>query len=155
MNQLSSVRAEQEITFLGAVPVDRMAWRVIAPGEHYVPNKKIACLVFDSQPPMRGTRRGRGERRPENLNGRTVGRMTVVGYWGPKVAPNGYFRGGAANQVWVCRCSCGIHVTRTAKTIKAARDSDDCCEYCRHLKYMKRNEEFRRLGYNLDQRAAA
>lgn len=147
---ISSVEAEQLLTHFGATPIDQMAWRVIRPGEKYVPDKKITQLVFDSQPPLRDTRRARHEQRPENMRGRSHGLLTVIGYWGPKKDGLGRCRGGSANQLWVCRCACGIFVTRTAKTIKRAHPSDRC-EFCRHLAYLKRNEEWRRTGRNADE----
>lgn len=72
------------------------------------------------------------------MRGRRAGRLVVVGYWGPKRDRNGNCKGGGENQVWVCRCSCGLFVTRTAKTIIAARDPDDKCDHCRQLEYIQR-----------------
>ena len=141
----SSVVAEQDLLTLGGVPINRMTWRVVGKGERYIPNKRIGnCPVFDIAPPPLPFRRKGAEKRPENMLGRRIGRMTVVGYWGPRLDESGASLGGAENQRWVCRCPCGLYTIRTAKTIKKAGDHDDKCEHCRHLAYLMQSEQFRR-----------
>lgn len=128
-----------EIAEYGSTAIDRVAYRVTRPGEHWdQSNKQISCLTFDAPPPMRSTKRRYREMRPENLAGRRIGRLTVVGYWGRAGEGNE----GSISQKWVCRCDCGLYVVRTGKTIKAARDPDDKCEYCRHLAFVKRSYEY-------------
>ena len=148
---LSSEAAEQELQDLGGIPIDRVAWRVVGKGEHFTSSKKVTQLVFDCQPPLRTMNRGKYGKSPENLKGVKWGRLEVVGYWGPRLQSNR----GAVDQIWVCRCSCGLYVTRRGKTIKRQADPDDKCDQCRHLAYLIRREQWLRTGKNLDEQAGA
>jgi hypothetical protein len=128
---------------LGAAPIDRDAQYAIKPSKpednyEYVP-KPSDTMVFDAPPPRVSRRRGGKEMRPENLAGRTVGRMTVMAYYGKAGGQTG-----TASQKWACRCPCGTYVIRTAKTIKAGVDKDDCCVRCRRLKHLIRDDLLKR-----------
>lgn len=47
---------------------------------------------------------------------------------------------------WVVRCACGIYSLRSAKAIRNPSNSMDCCNECRHLLFLKREEFWRRTG---------
>uniref|UniRef100_A0A6M3XM73 Uncharacterized protein n=1 Tax=viral metagenome TaxID=1070528 RepID=A0A6M3XM73_9ZZZZ len=49
---------------------------------------------------------------------------------------------------WLVRCLCGSYESRRALTLNKKSD-DDCCQYCKDKRHLRRNEEYRRLGYNL------
>lgn len=52
--------------------------------------------------------------------------------WGPKdeVTPRPKLR-------WVCKCACGNYVVRNSTTVSKARDPNDSCSACRHLRKMQ------------------
>jgi hypothetical protein len=124
------IKSQSTLYELGGVPADKTALLVVLKGEHYTPNKRSTQVLFDVRPPMIELRR-RGPQQTEDMTGRKLGRLEVVGYWGSTGV-------GAAGQKWVCRCRCGMYVIRAAKTIRLARDPDDKCEHCRHLEYIKK-----------------
>lgn len=55
----------------------------------------------------------------EDLTGRQVGELTVVGY------ARHYPRS------WVVRCGCGVYTTRSSKAIRNPANSGDKCDHCR------------------------
>lgn len=65
-----------------------------------------------------------------DLAGTKFGRFTVVGK--------------LANKRWQVRCSCGNYSARKSKSILNPNNSNDCCEVCRELLYLRRNEAYRR-----------
>lgn len=138
-----------DLVVLGGVPIDLKAVGVVLPGYEYCPDKKIDQLMFDVRPPMPDFAIGARGAPLEDLTGRAVGRMTVIGYWGRKK------RGGKAGkeqQLWVCRCPCGMYVTRNGKTIVCGRDPDDKCEICRHVAHLKKVDRHRQTGKWDDER---
>lgn len=72
-----------------------------------------------------------------DLRGELSGRLTVIGLSATT---------GKTRSAWVCRCSCGNYVHRSSKSLKNKTDGDDCCEYCRELRQIKRKDEFNRIG---------
>lgn len=120
-------------------PINRVAKWVTGKGEQFQPNKMIQ--TNDSQDvistrPFNKTELGTSTF--IDLTGRTVGRFTVLG-----IARD--FPG-----QWVVRCICGVYSTRRAKSIKNPENTQDRCEHCRHLAYLKRNEVWRRTGSHPD-----
>lgn len=71
----------------------------------------------------------------EDLCGRKLGRLTVVGYLG-KQNPKKKAR-------WLVRCTCGDYEVRSAAAIKAGHDQDDCCWGCHRVQRMR---EAQRIG---------
>lgn len=69
-------------------------------------------------------------RNETNLTGTKFGRFTVVGK--------------LVNKKWQVRCSCGNYSARKSKSIKNPNNNNDCCEVCRELLYLRRNEAHRR-----------
>jgi len=118
-------------------PVDRVAAQVTARGFHYEPAKHVQTR--DSDTPLAIREIQSVERNASgfiNLAGMTFGRFVVLGISAD------YARH------WVVRCSCGRYSTRTAKAIKNPENTQDRCEHCRHLAFLKREEAFRRTGRN-------
>lgn len=64
------------------------------------------------------------------LTGTKFGRFTVVGK--------------LVNKRWQVRCSCGNYSARKSKAIRNPSNNNDCCEVCRELLYLRRNEAHRR-----------
>ena len=109
--------------------INGTAARVLAKGEHFTSSKKV--LTADSETPL--------PLRPiplnmEDLRGEKFGRFTVLG--------------AAAHHKgrWVVRCACGMYTLRTTKAVKNPANTVDCCEQCRHLRYLKNSDFFRRTG---------
>lgn len=121
-------------------PVDRVAVRVVLlAGEHFDPNKKV--LTNDSETPLATRFPTKGEAlNPEfaDLTGRRFGRFVVVGI-ARDFCPQ-----------WVVRCACGRYSTRKAKAIRNPENTQDRCEHCRHLAFLKREEVWRRTGKAAD-----
>lgn len=115
--------------------INKTAALVVGTGTHYVPNKKV--LANDSDLPIATRLLTKAELRQScfiDLAGARVGRFTVIG---------------AARDFsgrWVVRCDCGTYSTRKTKAIKNSKNIQDRCEHCRHLAFLKRNEQWRRSG---------
>lgn len=110
-------------------PVDALAARVVAPGIHWDPKKKIIQRHWDAPPSMRPIPRG-----VPNLVGVKFGRLTVVGLF-TEAASNGTGAKGIA--LWVVRCSCGSYETRRGKSVRNPNNSVDACDKCRHLLHLQ------------------
>lgn len=120
-------------------PVNKTAALVIGSGVHFEPNKRIQNN--DSDTPLRLA--------PitndlfscpgfADLTGMKVGRFVVLG-------KSADFKGS-----WVVRCACGKYSTRRSKAIKNLENTQDRCEHCRHLAYLKREEFRHRTGKDAD-----
>ena len=116
-----------------SVPFDKTAAMVTGKGEHYEPAMKPTSRAHSDVPlPMVpahklfGTQVGIAK----ELTGTVFGRMTVKGL--------SKFKNPKKKAMWVCRCACGNYEQRTAKAIRNPGNSDDCCERCRKIKYLKR-----------------
>lgn len=118
------------------VAVDATARRVVMyKGEHFEPNKLI--VTKDSELPHKIAKITLGMKNSgdfENLTGKKFARFTVIGL-------SAEFKGN-----WVVRCSCGKYSCRTKKAINNTKNTQDRCEHCRHLAYLKRDEIWRRTG---------
>lgn len=120
------------------VPVDAVARRVIGGGFRYVPEKRITQDHWDAPPHTFPV--------PDDcpdLTGGVRGRMTIVGYLGSS-------RHGGSR--WLARCACGRYEARLGHTWRkgVAAGKSDCCQRCAHLEYLRRHDEFVRLGRNTE-----
>lgn len=111
-------------------PINKLAAKSFFKGDKWIPDKKITQLHFINRPltipiPSEAT---------QNLIGIKFGRLTVDGL---------YEKG-----KWLVRCECGAYETRRPKAIKNPKNNIDCCNFCRHKAYLKRDEFYRRNGYN-------
>ncbi len=121
------------------IPIDRIAARAISAGVAYSPQKSIRNLETDL--PIKTRESTQTERRTSGfveLSGRRVGRLAVIGL------------ASAIPARWVLRCDCGRYTTRTAKAIKNPKNTNDRCEHCRHLAFLKCEEYWRRTGRHLN-----
>ncbi|ELA6496154.1 hypothetical protein RF847_004630 [Salmonella enterica] len=127
-------------------PVDRVAARVTRKGINYVPNKKRE--QGDSPLPLPTMLRSQLDyhqrQQLDALRGHRFGRMVVIGVavLQPK-NKNGGLR-------YVVRCVCGVYTYRRSQAIRNSKNKIDCCDNCRHLLHLKRNEIFRRTGKEVD-----
>lgn len=114
-------------------PVNKPAALVTGKGTHYTSKKKICQDHWSVPPPMRPPS-------PDTpkLVGVRFGQLTVMGRHRHK---SGY---------WVVRCDCGSYETRRTKSVLNPANGADRCDECRHLAYLRRHDEFRRTGKNLD-----
>ena len=116
----------------GRVPVDTLAAIVTQPGPEWVPRKKISQAHWEACPSMSDP--------PSDVKdwrGAKLGRFVVVGFWSRGR------KGGMSR--WVVRCVCGRYETRRAWSIRRP-DPKDCCQYCRHLEHLKREDYHRQHG---------
>lgn len=67
-----------------------------------------------------------------DLKGVKFGRFTVLGWIG----------GGK----WQVRCSCGNYAARKTKAIRNPKNNNDCCELCRELLFLKREDTRKRTN---------
>jgi hypothetical protein len=121
---------------LNPTPVDRVAARVTRQGFKYEPAKWVR--TSDQPTPfatIKPTKAHTNNASFADLTGRRVGRLVVYGLTG--------------FGSWACRCDCGTHTLRHAKSIKNPANAEiDRCEHCRHLAYLRRADEFRQTGRN-------
>ena len=114
-------------------PVDRVAARVLrGNGVHFDPQKKV--LTADSDLPLAvRAARCNETRNPTymDLTGVSFGRFRVIGL------------SREVREKWVVRCTCGRYSMRSAKAVKNPRNSSDCCEHCRHLQFLQREDQRR------------
>lgn len=124
---------------LHEMPIDRVAARVIGKGYQYTPQCKGQPV--DSDLPiqvMAITNVIHNRQGFTDLTGQRIGRLTVLGM--SSQTPNR----------WVCRCDCGRYTQRTAKAIKNPENSQDRCSHCKHLAFLKREDERRSTGKHVD-----
>lgn len=120
-------------------PINKTAAIVTSCGVHYEPNKIVQ--TNDSDLPIATRPITKAELKQKcfvDLTRFRVGRLLVIG-----AARD--FKGR-----WVVRCDCGKYSTRRAKSIKNPENAQDRCEHCRHLAFLKRNEQWRRTDKNCD-----
>ena len=120
-------------------PVNKTAALVVSRGYQYEPDKKVK--THDSDHPLPIRRVTRLERRYHaflDLTGRNFGRFTVIGLSQDHAGS------------WVVRCQCGRYTTRKKKAILNPENTQDRCEYCRHLAFLRRRETYRRTGKDRD-----
>jgi len=121
------------------VPINRIAARVTSGGSAYNPLKSVKN--YDTDLPIQTRQSTPIERRASGfieLSGRRVGRLAVIGL------------ASAIPARWVLRCDCGRYTTRTAKAIKNPKNTNDRCEHCRHLAFLKCEEHWRRTGRHVN-----
>ena len=120
--------------------------------------EKLTELCFDRQPPVverdvnMGNPGGSRQTKTVDLRGMRVGRLLVIGYWGrrhdgrkemPEARIERKKRGesfglrssnGRSDQLWVCRCLCGLFTIRTAKALMKIKPPEVAdlmrCEAC-------------------------
>lgn len=123
------------------MPVNGTAARVMSAGFGYKSKKVFGCICSPLPVPMRAaTTLELNNQTWANLAGKKFGRFTVVGISEERLG------------MWVVRCVCGNYSERKAKSIRNPSNSADCCEECRSLLYIKREDIRRRTGRNVDVR---
>ena len=121
------------------IPVNSVAGRVIGTGTHFDPNKRVQNN--DSETPIATRPFTRAEQFADgflDLTGRRFGRFKVLGF------------ARDFKRQWVVRCDCGRYSTRSAKAVKNQANTQDRCEHCRHLAFLKRDERWRNTGREAD-----
>ena len=105
-------------------------------GDNYEPKvTQPARLHWDAPPRLMPL-----PKEAENLAGRKMGRLTVIGYFGSHHKDRG--------SRWVVRCLCGGYEVRTSKAIRNPANKLDCCWKCHHLADIQKSVEFLRTGKN-------
>lgn len=119
-------------------PVDATASRVIQPSsiddrfETKKSTSKASELYWDTPKPH-----SKPSHLEKDLTGRQFGRFTVTGK----------LKGEKGK--WQVRCACGNYSSRRSKAIHNPNNANDCCEVCRELLYLKRDEARRRGHTNI------
>jgi len=109
-------------------PINKTAAIVLySEGEHFNSIKKIRQKHWDTPPPMK---KYHGPKE-KNMCGKKFGRFLVVGYFGTSSGK------ASRRALWVVRCSCGSYETRSSKSITNPSNTNDCCDNCRQLEYLK------------------
>lgn len=103
-------------------PANRTAALVVGAGVRHVMFGRYPNLHWETCPPLIP----RKEWCPfmEDLSGRKVGRLTVIGFAQRKA-------GGKTSGRWAVRCTCGDFEIRSAKAIKNPNNQNDMCHICR------------------------
>ena len=119
-------------------PINGNAARVIQSGDHFEPRKNIQTVHKSAPPEMELKIPKAMPTSFDDLTGVKRGRLTVAGLL------KGSFKR------WVCRCDCGMYTVRRAKALKNPSNTQDRCDECRHLAFLKREEVWRRTGVDQD-----
>ncbi len=114
---------------LTSVPINKTAAVVLSKGEHFTPNKRIANLDSELPIPVKKI-----PKEAQNILGHKNGRLTVIGF------------AKDFNGRWVVRCDCGRYTVRSKKALMNPANVDDCCEHCRHLKFLQREQKRKANG---------
>lgn len=118
------------------IPINMVAVKTMFyKGEEYIPSKKI--LTNDSIVPIDIKPLHQCCNNMENLTGIKFGRFIVIGK-----AKN--------HKGWVVKCACGRYTTRRAKSIKNPNNTQDRCERCRQLAFIKRERFYKVNGFDKD-----
>lgn len=126
------------ISNLNSTPINKTAALVVGKGVNYNCPKKVqtveskTILAFRTVSTNDATKNGF-----INCTGLSIGRLKVLGI----------YKNGSG---WVCRCICGTYCVRRQKAILNKNNTQDRCEECRHLAYLKRAEYIRRTGKDKD-----
>ena len=112
-------------------PIDSTARLVTSAGTHHEFKQNPTCVESDTPMPTHPAISG------DHAVGSRRCRLTVVG------------RSVEYPGKYVCRCDCGTYVIRSIAAINNPKNKDRCSR-CNELRIQKRNEEFRRLGYNTE-----
>lgn len=114
-------------------PINKTAALVVSGGQSY--NFKETSPIKDSPFPL--PTRPLGQNEKEDLSGRKIGRLSVVG------------RSATDNGKWVCRCSCGTYILRKSKSLLAESGKTCPCHQCERLAVSKKSEYYRRTGKDI------
>jgi hypothetical protein len=121
-----------------STPINKTAALVIGKGFHYEPNKKVQTIESNNTLPTRPLNSSELHSKDfTDCTGLRAGRLTVVGV---------YLLGSG----WVCKCDCGVQCVRRQRSILNKNNTQDRCEECRHLAFLKKDEKYRRTGKNVD-----
>jgi len=115
-------------------PINKTAKLVTSKGIEYKPNKKITQKHWEVCPQSKSK-----PKEIKNISGLKFGSFTVVDYFDSNP------------QRWICRCVCGDYEIRKAKAIINTENNIDSCDNCRHLRFLQRNDKYRKYGRNIDQ----
>lgn len=119
-------------------PINKTAALVIGKGFHYEPNKKVQTIESKNPLPTRDAYYQEIYSPTfTNCTGIKIGRLTVIGIY-------------SRSKGWVCRCDCGMYCVRRQKAILNKNNTQDRCEECRHLAFLKKDEKYRRTGKDVD-----
>lgn len=124
-------------SIIKAPPINKTASLVTSGGVHYEPDRNLTCESSDMPIPTIKVPRA-----IKNYTGARSGELTVIGL--RRIKTNR-----TKVKVWVVRCSCGIYETRVTRSLRNIDNSEDCCVECRQTKYLRRTEQYQRLGRNL------
>lgn len=117
-----------------AVPVDRVAARVMQPGYTFVPEGGLPCEYWDAPPETQ-------EPPPEivDLRGSRRGTLQIVGYLN---------RRGPSQHRWLARCGCGKYEPRHGIRWRRglARGLEDHCGHCEYRRRLRSRDRQRRTG---------
>lgn len=115
-----------------STPLNKTAATVVSQSRaQYQPATTVPDYVqhWDVMPPLKDASGLKAQSSWDDLTGRMVGRMTVMGYYGRSQA--------GETALWVVRCPCGDFEVRKTKTIKKNANQDHCCHYCEHTNKIK------------------
>ena len=122
----------------GMTPINKTAALVTQKSPEYESLKRIQNVESRNPLPIRPmTQNEFNNPKIKNVIGLSIGRLLAVGKH-------------ANSKGYVCRCSCGTYCIRQAKAILNKNNTQDRCEECRHLVYLKRSEVKRRTGKDID-----
>jgi hypothetical protein len=121
-----------------STPVNKTAALVMSKGFNYKSNKKIQTIESENHLPSRpANSKDLINKSFIDCTGMKVGRLTVIGIY-------------LLGKGWVCRCDCSVKCVRKQKSILNKNNTQERCEECRHLAFLKRDEIWRRTGKNAD-----
>lgn len=120
-----------------SMPVNKQAALSSAASRDAKSSKKINAA--DSQIP---TPTVRVPSIAEDLTGRVVGRLTVIGLDAAKRNSKGL--------LWLVRCACSTFTKRRSKALKNPANSEDRCDQCRHSAFLTRTSQLRTVGQRVN-----
>ena len=122
------------------VPVNKTAAMVVGKGFCFESKKKIQTQESDFPFPLVMDFEG------EDITSKKTGRLTVIGLLDDGLSINN----GLMNRKWVTKCVCGKYVIRRGRALLNPKNTQDRCERCRELAFLKREDVKRRTGKNVD-----
>ena len=119
-------------------PINKIAALVTGKGFEYKSNKKVQTIESNNPLPIRPLEpQELSNKNITNCTGIRVGRLTVIGRY-------------LAAKGWVCRCDCGAYCVRNQRAILNKNNTQERCEECRHLAFLKKDDKHRRTGKDVD-----
>ena len=124
----------------GRKPVNKTAALVVSNGFSYQFNTNPLVPESEVPHPLREITETQTKSKGfADLTGLVQGRITVLGL-------------SEKRRMWACRCSCGVYVLRSSKSLKKNKTHPDMCNQCDTLLERRRHYHWIKTGKDMERK---